>query len=314
MGKKNKISSKKETYFAKVANLLTTYERAFIVNCDNVGSRQLQQIRKAIRGDSIVLFGKNTLIKKAIRSLIPEHPQLDKLLPTLKGNVGFVFTTGDLKKVREELLKNKVPAAAKAGAISPCRVVVPAGNTGLEPGQTSFFQALNIPTRINKGSIEIINDVNLIEADTKVGPSEAALLQKLNIKPFHYGLAIKTIYDRGTTYEPSVLDLSNEDLLGFVRQGLNNIASIGLAVNFPNKASMPHVVANAFKNILSVSIGTEFVIPQAQKVAEYLADPSKFAATAPVAETTPTPVAAAPAVKAPEPEEEVDFGVGGLFD
>jgi len=307
MGKKS-VSDKKNDYFVKIAHLLTTYDKAFIVNGDNVGSRQLQQIRRSIRKDSIVLFGKNTLIRKAIRGLVAQHPQLEKFMPHLKGNVGFVFTTGDLKTVREALLKNKVPAAAKAGGFAQSKVTVPAGNTGLEPGQTSFFQALNIPTKINKGAIEISNEVNLIEAGAKIGPSEAALLQKLNIKPFHYGLVIKTIFDRGCTYDPSVLDLGKEDLLGFFRQGLNNIASIGLALNKPNKASMPHIVANGFKNILSASLGSGFEIDAVKAL-------KAGAAAAPKAAVAAAPVAAAKPVAAPVVVEEPEFeGMGGLFD
>ena len=68
---------------------------------------------------------------------------------------------------------------AKVGVVAPCDVHIKAGQTSLEPGQTSFFQALNIHTKITKGNIEILSDVHLIHEGTKVGPSEAILLQKL---------------------------------------------------------------------------------------------------------------------------------------
>lgn len=50
----------------------------------------------------------------------------------------------------------QVPAAARAGAIAPCEVTVPAQNTGLGPEKTSFFQALGITTKISRGTIEIL--------------------------------------------------------------------------------------------------------------------------------------------------------------
>jgi len=56
-----------------------------------------------------------------------------------------------------------VSAPAKAGIIAPNDVLVPKGNTGMEPTQTSFLQALNIPSKINKGQVEILSDVNLIK-------------------------------------------------------------------------------------------------------------------------------------------------------
>lgn len=79
-----------------------------------------------------------------------------RLLPYIVNNVGFVFTNEDLVEVREKLLANKKRAPARAGAIAPCGVTIPAQNTGLGPEKTSFFQALQIPTKISRGTIEIV--------------------------------------------------------------------------------------------------------------------------------------------------------------
>lgn len=57
-----------------------------------------------------------------------------------QGNVGLIFTKGDLKEVREEIGKYKVGAPARVGLVAPIDVIVPPGNTGLDPSQTSFFQ------------------------------------------------------------------------------------------------------------------------------------------------------------------------------
>lgn len=79
-----------------------------------------------------------------------------RLLPHIKGNVGFVFTKLDLVEVRDKLTDNRVRAPARAGALAPCPVDIEPMNTGLGPEKTSFFQALSIPTKISKGTIEII--------------------------------------------------------------------------------------------------------------------------------------------------------------
>ncbi|KAB2042660.1 hypothetical protein ES319_D02G231300v1 [Gossypium barbadense] len=68
-------------------------------------------------------------------------------------DVGLIFTKGDLKQVNEEVAKYKVGAPARVGLVAPIDVVIPPGNTGLDPSQTSFSQVLNIPTRINKGTV-----------------------------------------------------------------------------------------------------------------------------------------------------------------
>lgn len=77
--------------------------------------------------------------------------------------------------------------------VAPCSVSIPAGSTGMDPSQTSFFQTLNIATKINKGSIEILNDVVVVTKGEKVGPSQAVLLGKLGIRPFTYGLEIMQV-------------------------------------------------------------------------------------------------------------------------
>merc|ERR1719334_2566327 len=154
---------------------------------------------------AVILMGKNTMMRKAIRGHMENNPDLEKILPYIKGNVGFVFTKLDLVDVRKKILDNRVGAPAKAGAIAPLDVKVPAQNTGLGPEKISFFQALSIPTKIARGTIEIISDVPLIAIGDKVGMSEATLLNMLNISPFSYGLVVMHVYDNGSVFSPKVL-------------------------------------------------------------------------------------------------------------
>jgi len=281
-----------------------------------VGSHLMQRIRHALRGQAVIQMGKNTLIRKALRELVETNPAFSALLPLVRGNVGFVFTKGDLNYVRSKLLEFRVGAPAKAGIVAPNDVVVPKGPTGMEPTQTSFLQALNIASKINRGQVEIINDVPLIKKGDKVGSSEAALLSKLNIKPFSYGLQVLNVFDNGHIYSPSVLDLTDADLLGKFTDGLNRVASLSLEIGYPTLASLPHSLANAYKNVLALSVETDYTFPAAQKIKDYIANPTAHAvAAAPVAAAPAAVVAAAP-VKEEKKEESDDddmFGGGGLF-
>merc|ERR1711862_233050 len=160
---------------------------------------------------------------------------------------------------------------------------VPAQNTGMGPEKTSFFQALNIPTKISRGTIEILNDVLLLKPGDKVGASEATLLNMLNISPFTYGLVIEQVYDSGTIFEPSILDITDDDLRKRFLEGVVNLACVSLAIGYPTLASIPHVVINGFKNLLAVAAVTDIEFKEAETVKEYLKDPSKFVSAAPVA-------------------------------
>ncbi|KAK3845455.1 MAG: 60S acidic ribosomal protein-like protein [Linnemannia gamsii] len=259
-------AGKKEEYFQKLKTYLEEFNSIFIVNVDNVGSNQMHEIRKALRGDAKILMGKNTMVRRAIRILQVENPDYEKLMPSVRGNVGFVFTNADLKTIRDKVLTNRVKAPAKAGALAPIDVFIPAGNTGMEPGKTSFFQALGVPTKIARGTIEIINDVHLIKVGVRVGASEAALLNMLNISPFTYGLTVVQVYDQGTVFHPSVLDIEEESLIGHFVAGIKNIAAISLQIGYPTVASVPHSIINSYKNLLAVSIATEYSFPGSEKV------------------------------------------------
>lgn len=59
-------------------------------------------VPQALRPDSLILMGKNTMMKRSIRLYCEEtgNDQWAPILDQLVGNVGLVFTKGDLSQVR----------------------------------------------------------------------------------------------------------------------------------------------------------------------------------------------------------------------
>jgi len=252
------ISKEKKTlYFARMSDILNKYTKVFIVHVDNVGSSQMNKTRLQMRGKAEILMGKNTMMRKVLADFLETNPNhhFAELESRMRGNVGFVFTNGDLANVRTMVLANRVPAPARIGAVAPIDVSVPAGPTGCDPGQTSFFQVLQIPTKIVKGQIEITNVVNLIKAGEKVGSSEATLLTKLNIRPFSYGIRLLEVCDAGSFYSPAVLDITAEVLAAKFAETVKAVAALSFATNYPTQASVVHSVANAFKTMCAISMG-----------------------------------------------------------
>jgi len=316
-----KRKDRKKRYKAKFERALQEYKNVLVVTVDNVGSLQLQKIRIALRGQAEIVMGKNTLMRMIMREQAVANPNLETLLPCVRGNMGLIFTNGDLSKVREIVTSNKVPAAAKSGTLAPVDVFVPAGPTGLDPGQTSFFQALNIATKIARGSIEIVANVHLIKKGDKVTSSAVALLGKLDIKPFFYGVIVTNVYENGSMYPVEILDITPSQLMGKFFSGVHKVAALGLAIGYPTEASIGHTVAGGFKKMLALSQATGF------EFAEGKAFFSR-AAAAPVAAAAPADAGdkgkgkekggkkEKEVEKAPEPEpeeEEVAGGFGGLF-
>jgi large subunit ribosomal protein LP0 len=226
--------------------------------------------------------------------------------------VGFVFTNGELKEIRDKILANKVAAPARAGAVAPIDVWVPAGNTGMEPGKTSFFQALGVPTKIARGTIEITTDLKLVETGQKVGPSEATLLNMLNISPFTYGMGIAQVYDQGNAFSPDVLDIGEEQLLKAFSSAIATITCVSLAISYPTLPSVIHSLMAGYKNVLAVAIGTEFSWPEIEELKDRIANPEAYASAAPVAAAAETTTAAAKEEEKKDESEAEDSDEGGF--
>jgi len=271
-------------------------KNVLIVGVDNVGSLQMQKVRIALRGKAIMMMGKNTLMRMIIREKMVANPKLEALLPFIRGNMGLIFTNDDLSKVRTIVTEYKVPAGAKAGTLAPTDVFVPPGPTGLDPGQTAFFQALNIATKIVKGSIEIVNQVHLIKKGDKITSSAVALLSKLDIKPFFYGITALSVYENGSVYPAEVLDITQDDLLAKFMNGVGKLRALSLAANWPSELTLSYQIANGFRKLLALSLATNYTFKESEAFI-------KAAATAAAA---PAPAAAAASAGKPEAKGKDD--------
>jgi large subunit ribosomal protein LP0 len=321
--------SKKEKKRIIINNLyeaFTKYKQVLVVKLDNVSSNQIQQARVALRQQKkgIMIVGKNTVVSRAIalatkapkegekgfdirKDWFADNTQIHKLEDLLKGKVGLIFSDAPVFEIKPIIESNRKPAAAKVGMLAPIDVVVPPGPTGMDPSQISFFHALNMSTKINKGQIEITKEFKVCTAGKKVGNSESVLLQKLNIKPFAYGMEIYRVYDDGTILTPEIFNMNPADIISKFSNAANKIAAISLAIGQPNQLSAQHLVLNGFKNIASIALGAGLKI----KALESLGSGS--AAPAPKVEAKAEEKKPEPKKEEPKEEEQLDLGGGGMF-
>jgi large subunit ribosomal protein LP0 len=315
------IPARKIAYGVKLKALLDEYDTCLIVSVTNVGSKQIAEMRKDFRGRARFLFGKNTLIRKVIRDYVKEtgNAKFLNLMEATRGNVGFVFTKIDVAELRKEIIARKKQCPAKAGTIAPVDVKVPPGPTGMEPTQTGFFQAMNIPTRINRGQIDIEEEVHLIHEGTKVGASEASLLVKLGIKPFYYGMKVVAVYKDGEVIADKVFDITNEQIAGSFYAGLRQVAALCFSLNYPTIVNVPHSLMNAYKDALSLGLElNSYSWEGLDTVKQILENPDAFrAAAAPAGGGGGGGGAAAAVEKEQTPEKEKSSSAaapaGGMF-
>jgi len=161
--KKSAKRIQKESVWRNLQSLAYRYKNCLFVDADNVSSKQISLLRQKLRAiDAQMIMGKNTLMKAALKASLVKpqegdedyedrkdewyegNDNIEKIMAQLVLNTNIIFTNGDLSKVKEILDTESRPSAAKAGMIAPAEVTIPAGPTGLDPKQTSFFQTLQI--------------------------------------------------------------------------------------------------------------------------------------------------------------------------
>jgi len=312
--------AKKELYFNKLIDLCVNTPKALMVCIDHVGSKQMQDIRMELRGKAVVLMGKNTMIRKGLLIGHERHPDagLDKIRAALVGNLGFIFATNcELDDIRDTLSKHRKSAQAKPGQQAQCDLAIPSGPTGMDPSQTSFFQALNIGTKIVKGQIELVSEFTILKKGEKVSASAAVLLAKLGIKPFEYGMEVELVYQDGSVFAAAVLDISDAVLIQKFMAGVANMAAFSREIGIPTEAGLPHMFGNAFRNVAALVSDIDFTFKEVEEVKKFLEDPDAYAAANPVAAAPAAggggsaPAAAKAAVVEEEEEEEMDFDLFG---
>jgi len=318
--------AKKRRIVNRLYENFTNYRQCLVVKLENVTSNQVQQTRLALRQKKLgdMVCGKNTVVKKAIdirlkaptegeqdyefrKPLYTNIPQIEKLLAFCKGKVGFIFSDAPIFDLKPIIESNKIPAPAKVGVISHLDISIPPGPTGMDPSQISFFHTLNISTKIQKGQIEITKEFKVLEKGKKIGNSEAAILSKLNIKPFAFGMEILYVYDDGAILTPEVFNLNPEALGQKIRNAANQLAAISLAIGIPNAVSIPHLLKNGFKHIVAIALEADIKIKQLKNIGTAPAAHAGGAAAG-GAKKEAKPVVEE---KKEEPEEAVELG--GMF-
>jgi len=244
---------KKKNIYNNFRELCQKYDQYMTFDCSYVPALALGDTRKMLREAEIpVVFGKNTTLKCAIKDL--KGYKYEKLRENLVGNVAVVFIEGSLAKVYDILTGVVTTPLPKAGVIARNNVVIPARVTNLNPGQTGFFQSLQIPTRVTKGNIEIVSDIELLKVGDMVSPNHAALMVVLNIRPFEYTLMPQTVILTNDTFPAEALALKVSDVEDEMKTLASEIVALSLATGQCNKASLPHACRKAFIDSKAIAL------------------------------------------------------------
>jgi large subunit ribosomal protein LP0 len=324
---KRKIRNRK--VIKQLCEAFLKYNQVIFVALENVSNMQIQKARVALQkaekpGEFII--GKNTIVLKALKwlttepekgtkefedhSKYPRRMELKSIIKMIQGNMGLIFSDEDYSVVREKIEKEVLRVDAKVGVVSPCDVIIPAGPTTIDVGKIAVFQKLNVQTKSVRNTLEIIKDIHVIKKNEKVSAAGGELCRLLGVKPFSYKLEMKKIWLNGNILEEDILNISNDDILNTFTKHVTTLAALSLGAGLPNALSVPHMIADGFKQMLAIGMAADIKFKQ-------LEDAQKAGSSGPkAAPTTGTATGTATQAKPaePEPVEEAQVSMGGLFD
>lgn len=237
----------KEEKTKKVENLkrmIEKYKVVGIVDMHKMPSAQLQQVRKELGGDAVILVTKKSILKFALDKL--EKSEIKKLESAIERQPGIILSNFDAFRLYTILSRLKFSVFAKEGDIAPRDIMVSAGPTTLMPGPAiGEFQRAGVPASIEEGKIVIRRDTTVVKGGDVISGTVSSVLRKLNIKPMEVGLNIVALVDGTDFYTKDILDLVNifPSKLGEAFSGALNLSVV---VVYPTKENIKVLLAKCF--------------------------------------------------------------------
>lgn len=277
-------------------DLFKTYSNIAVVEVAKLNDRQIQEIRKILRGKAIIRMSKKSLQQRAVEEFQKESkkPNLEELIERIPGQAALCFTDMDIFELKKIFLQSEWMVPAKPDEITPVDIWVPAGDTGLPTGQviSELNMTLRLPTRIQNDTIWVREDTQTHKAGDFVDVKQAAVLKKLGITPIESLIKIHYAWTNGEIISEDILYMDmtkfNQDFTRAYREALG----ILFEMPFFSEDMLDDYIRKATSeaNVLNLTIfgeGIQAIAPVETKVEE----------------------------KEPEEEEEdeEEVGIGGLF-
>jgi large subunit ribosomal protein L10 len=300
------VASWKKEIFQKLAELIEKYPVVAIADLQKVRSSQIQEIRKKLRGQAEVLVAKNTILKKAASAIGEKKPHINDFAEGIAGSSLLLFTTMNPYALILFLNRNKVRVPAKAGDMATSEIMIPAGNTGLQPGPViSEFGEVKVVTRIEGGSIWVAKDTVVASTGDTISPKLASLLSKLGMKPMEAGLSIVRAFDTGTVLNLDDLVFDLDSYKSNLEEACRGAFALSVETEYVLPETAPIIIGSAYREALYLANEIEYptsenvgdLVKQAYSEMRILADAAaKINSEAAALEEPPAP--------APVPEQK----------
>ena len=243
----------------ELVEFIDSYASVGIVGVAGIPSRQLQAMRRELHGSAAVRMSRNTLTTRALEEV---DDGVEALTEYVSGQVALVGTNDNPFGLFKQLEASKTPAPINAGEVAPNDIVIPEGDTGVDPGPfVGELQTVGASARIMDGSIKVTEDSTVLEEGEVVDDDLANVLVELGIEPKEVGLDLKAVYSEGVLFEPDELAIDVDEYRADVQSAAAAARNLSVNAAYPTAATAGTLLAKASGEAKSVGLFAEIESP-----------------------------------------------------
>jgi len=227
----------------ELVDLLEQYDSVGVVSVTGIPSKQLQDMRRGLHGSAALRMSRNTLLVRALEEV---DDGLEELTQYISGDVGLVATNDNPFGLFKQLEASKTPAPINAGEVAPNDIVIPEGDTGIDPGPfVGELQTIGANARIQEGSIQVLEDSVVTEEGDVVSDDVANVLSELGIEPKEVGLDLRGVYSEGVLFTPDELEIDVEEYRADIQSAAARARNLSVNAAYPTEQTAPALIAKA---------------------------------------------------------------------
>ena len=244
----------------ELAEFLAAYDSVGVVDITGIPSRQLQEMRSNLHGTAALRVSRNTLLVRALETL---GEGFEQLTDYVSGQVGLIGTNDNSFGLYQQLEASKTSAPINAGEVTPSDIVIPEGDTGVDPGPfVGELQSVGASARIDGGSIKVMEDSTVLDAGGEVSAELSNVLGELGIEPKEVGLDLRAVFADGVLFEPEDLELDVAAYRTDVRTATSRGQNLAVNAGIATAQTAPLVLSKATGEAESLALQAAIEAPE----------------------------------------------------
>jgi len=250
--KTDTIPEWKREEVAELTEFVGSYDAVGIVDLTGIPSRQLQDMRRDLHGQAELRMSRNTLIERALAEVNEGAEDLGQFV---SGHVGLIGTDDNPFGLFKQLEASKTSAPIGAGEVAPNDIVIPEGDTGVDPGPfVGDLQQVGADARIDGGSIKVMSDSHVLDAGETVSSDLANVLGELGIEPKEVGLDLRAVFADGVLFEPDELAIDVDEYRADVQSAAAAARNLSVNAAYPTARTAGTLLGKAAGDAKAVGL------------------------------------------------------------